>query len=317
MNRRGVVLLITVGFITAIMAIIAYQFAIVDRGLKRASEETFYYQSALLLHDVQKKLLPTVLKEVLNQCGDLSKEECLEGFLSMSYNLPTPLLNDPTIGTAVITLSPPAKGFDPNGFKTLAPDDRVFFGVFTQELIDPLLLMELVDLALDTNSSVNSSYEYLKTDNDIPINNIFFRKGDIVDREQFDVILDAYYARTLDKKVYSLPWDEFLDFRTQNEPPVFALIKPEYCRSLFPDQPIEWQRTYCENEDEILYTEADVTGIPYAELNATLATHNITFEPNTKTVLVDVDFTQDEHTAHFRFLYDLSANTVRWTEVTL
>ena len=313
--RRGVVLLITVGFITAIMAVIAYQFAIVDKGLKRASKETFYYQSSLLLYDIQHKLLPIVLKEVVHQCGNISQEECMESFLTMTYNVPTPLLNDPIIGTAVVTLKPPASGFDLNRFKTLTtPEEREFFQVFTQtqNLIDSQLLLDLIDLALETNATADS-YAFLKSEEDIPVNDIFFRKGTIVDREQFDVILDAYYARTLDKKIYALDWENFLDFRTEGSAPVFSVLKKEYCRSLFPDQPVAWLKTYCENEDEVFYTKED-TGIS-DEDNRTQEVFGITFTPDTKKVLVEVDFTQEENSAHFRFLYDLSANTVRWTEV--
>ncbi len=316
MRRRGVVLLITIGFITTIMAIIGYQFTIVDRGLKRAAQESFYYQSALLLNDVQKKLLPTVIKEVLQQCGTVSRKECLEGFMEMSYNLPTPLLNDPMIGTVVITLHPPASGFDPNSFKTLPLEKRDFFARFAQELIDPQLLMELIDLALDTNATVNSSYEYLKSDDDIPINGVFFRKGEIIDKEQFDVILDTYYARTLDKKVYSLAWDAFLDFRSSGHP-LFYLMKEPYCRALFPDQPPEWVDTYCKNEEELYYSQESVTGIDSNDLNRTAYTYDLIFEPDTDAVLVDVDFTREENHARFRFMYDLTAGKSLWIETRL
>lgn len=318
MKRRGVVLLITVGFITVIMAVIGYQFTLVDRGLKRASQESFYYQSALLLHDVQKKLLPGVLDQILAECGDISRAECLEGFLSMSYDIPTPLINDPTVGTVVITLKPPATGFDPNRFKTLTtPEQREFFQVFTetQQLIDSQLLMDLIDLALETNAT-RDSYSFLQYDEDIPLNDIFFRKGEIVDREQFDVILDAYYARTLDKKVYHLDWDAFLDFRTGESPPVFALLKSEYCKSLFPDQPVEWIRTYCDNEEDIFYTEED-TGFSQADINRTRDDFGISFVPDTSQVLVEVLFTREEHSARFRFMYDLGSKKALWTETAM
>jgi hypothetical protein len=316
MNRRGVVLLITIGFITAIMAIIGYQFTIVDRGLKRVSQESFYYQSALLLNDVQKKLLPTVVKEVRRQCGTMSREDCMTGFLEMSYNLPTPLINDPQIGTVVITLKPPSSGFDPNSFKTIPSDKRGFFTAFAQELIDPQLLMELIDLALDTNDSVHSSYLYLKNDDDIPINDVFFRKGNIVDREQFDQILDAYYSRTLDKKVYALEWDDFLDFRTSGGP-LFYLMKESYCRALFPDQPPEWLDTYCKNESEIQYTQEDVTGIPADDLNITVNDYHLIFDPDPDTVLIEVDFSHESDHARFRFMYGLASGKIRWTDAHL
>ena len=317
MNRRGVVLLITIGFITAIMAVIGYQFTIVDRGFKRTAQETFYYQSSLLLHDIQKTLLPNVLKEVLNQCGSgASKSECFEGFLSMSYDIPTPLINDPTIGTVVITLLPPATGFDPDGLKKLTPEERDFFRVFTQELIYPDLLMELMDLALETNSSVNSSYEYLKADEDIPINDIFFRKGTIVDREQFDVILNAYYAKTLDKKIYTLDWNSFLDFRTQASHPVFSLLKKGYCHALFADRPVEWQQTYCDNADGIFYAEEDV-GFSEEDINRTKETLGISFTPDTTFVRVQVDFSRDDLFAKFRFMYNLSTQKVLWNEISM
>ena len=315
MKRRGVVLLITIGFITAIMAVIAYQFTIVDRGLKRTAQETFYYQSSLLLYDVQRTLLPNVLKEVQSQCGgDISKAECLEGFLSMSYDIPTPLINDPMIGTVVITLLPPASGFDPERLKSLSPEKRDFFRVFAQELIYPDLLMELIDLALETNSTINSSYEYLKSDDDIPINDFFFRKGSIVDREQFNIILDSYYAKTLDKKVYALDWDNFLDFRTQKSKPVFALLKKEYCHALYPDQSVKWQEDYCDNADGIFYSEEDI-GFSAEDINRTKNVFGISFTPDTKYVRVLVDFSREELSAKFRFMYDLSSQKVLWNEI--
>lgn len=310
--RRGVILLITVGFITAIMAVIAYQFAIVDKGLKRSSEEGFYYQCALLLNDVQTKLLPSVMQEVVASCSGGKKADCLEGFLSMSYNLPTPLINDPVIGTVVITLEPPVSGFDINRFKNLSPGQREFFRIFAQKLDDVTLLEELIDLTLETNTS-NTSYEYLITDDDLPVNSIFFRHGEIVDREQFDVILKSYYAKTKDDKVYSLDWDAFLDYRTSGHP-TFATLKEPYCRALFFEKDSQWLDTYCKNEEEIFFSQDDVTGITQDDLNATLNPHGITFAPDTTAVLVKTDITQGDNSASFRFMYDLNANHASWTE---
>lgn len=311
--RRGVILLITVGFITAIMAVLAYQFAIVDKGLKRSSKEGFYYQCALLLSDVQTKLLPGVMQEVTASCAGGSKSDCLEGFLSMSYNLPTPLINDPVIGTVIITLEPPVSGFDINSFKKFTPDKREFFEVFAQKLDEAKLLEELIDLTLETNVSVNDSYGYLLADDDLPVNSIFFRHGEIVDREQFDVILDSYYAKTKDDKVYTLDWDGFFDYRASGRPS-FATLKESYCRALFFDKDQQWLDAYCKNEEEIFFSRDDVTGITPNDLNATLTPHGIDFPPDTNAVLVKTDITQGDNSASFRFMYDLNANQVLWTE---
>jgi len=302
-QRKGVVLLITVGFITAIMALIAYQFSITDRGLKRTSKEKFYYQSSLILADIHEKLIPEMLKGLKSlDTNDSSNKETTAQALNSYFNVPFPIINDEKIGSAVVTISPVDTKFNINRFKTLKDEKRDFFRLFTQDLEDNMLLIDLIDLALETNQSVTSAYEYLKNDDTLALNSIFFRRGEIVDMEQFGTILDSYYAMTKDKKAYELKWDDFLDFQSYGKTP-FSHISYEFCRTVFSYKNIEWIERYCSNEDAILYSQEDM---PFdSDDNATFNSYNITFENYNPVIRVDIDISQNENSSHFRFFYDI------------
>jgi len=321
-GKKGVVLLITVGFITAIMGVIAYQFTIIDRGLKRSTDETFYYQSALLLADINEKLLPTILKQVnaadLNGSTSKDTNETIGMMISSYYNIPFPLINDEVIGTAVITLKPAGTHFNINDFKNLDPlnEERNFFDYFTQDLYDRPLLADLIDLALENNISRDPmEYEYLRQDDDLVLNSPFFRRGEIVDRDQFAQILDAYYARTKDKTIYKLPWDDFLDF-TSVSPRNISYLSEAYCKSLFYDKPLEWHDLVCKNEDETIFTEAELSDLP-TDYNATMINHGITFDAFAPKFLIDIDYTVGEKSASFEMLYDLVKTKTLWVRAKL
>jgi hypothetical protein len=317
MRRKGVILLITVAFITAIMALIGYQFSLVDNGLKRTGKEAFDYQSALLLHDVQKILIPQMLVAVSGSDVNSSVvKEIIGDTLSAWYNIPTPLISDPVIGSATVTLRPSASGFDINRFKTFPPDQRGFFEFFAQELADRNLLMDLIDLALETNASVNATYAYLVNDNDLPLNDPFFHRGLIADPAQFRIIQDAYFAKTKDKKIYTLPWENFLDFDSGGSPN-FSFMGYEYCRAVFFERPPTWHDTYCRNEEGLVY-DYEEAGFYPDDLNASpIKEHAIIFSPYSRNILVEVDFVQDFHEGRFRFMYDIEAKKALWTEAEL
>lgn len=321
-TRKGVVLLITVGFITAVMALIAYQFAIIDRGLKRSTDETFYYQSALLLADINEKLLPSLLKGLdfsdnndSNGSISNSNKESIGLVISGYYNIPFPLINDEGIGTAVVTLKPSGTRFNINDFTAFDADHRGFFEYFTRDLDDHQLLMDLIDLALENNAS-NGSYNYLLQDADLPLNSVFFRKKEIVDRDQFTLILDAYFGKTKDKKVYTLPWDDFLDFRSA-KPMNISFLSYEYCKSLFYDKPQEWHEHVCKNEEELIFSPEELPDLANSDDNKTMHDHGITFDLYNPNILIDVAYSSQEKHSDFVLLFDIEKSKTLWIEAKL
>ena len=310
-KRRGVVLLITIGFITAITALIGYQFSIVDNGLKRTSSEKFYYQSSLLLADIQQKLIPEVLKELKSMdTNDSQNKDIIAQTISGYYNVPFPIINDEKIGNAVITITPADTKFNINNLKKLSSEKRVFFENFTQDLEDPILITDMIDLVLETNDTISSSYEYLKNENNLQLNSIFFRRGEIVNIEQFNTILDNYYTMTKDKKIYSLNWDEVFSFESYNKKMVFSEISYEFCKTIFSYKDSEWIGIYCTNNQED--TDSDEEIIPPCEEiasddedNITLSSYNIVCKNYNPIIQISVDIMQNENSANFKFMYDI------------
>lgn len=302
-QKKGVILLITVGFITAITALIAYQFSVTDKGLKRTAEEKFYYQSALILSDVNQKLIPELLKELKSlDANNSDSKNLIADYLSAYYDLPFPVVNDESLGTVVVTISPADTKFNINLLKNIKDEDREFFRFFIQELEDRMLLIDLIDLALETNSSISTAYEYLKNDGSIEINSIFFRKGEIVDMEQFEVILNSYYKISKDKKVFELNWDKFIDFSSFDKVS-FSSISYEFCKAGFFDKGSDWIDSYCKNEERKYFEKDEV--LPDDDDNITLNRYNITFEKYSPIIEVNIDISQNENSSNFRFFYNI------------
>ena len=314
-RRRGVVLLITIGFMITLMALIGYQLTLVDKGLKQSSREGFYYQSSLVLSDIRSKLVPQMLQELSGMdLNDTDSQEVVGEILSAWYDIPFPLINDEKFGSVTVTIQPAAKRFNINQMASLPIYNRIFFEHFTNTLVDNMLLMDMIDLALQTDANITNRWQYLAQDNDLVLNSPFFRKGSITSKEQFDIILKAYADQMKDPKVYELPWDDFVTFHDTKKLS-FAQLSDTFCQYLFYERGPSWWQSHCKNPEMIPYTEEDIH--PSEDENLTLHYLKIDFNAYDPQMLIDVFIEQNGLEARYEMFYDISAKKTLWTRAKL
>ncbi len=314
-QRSGVVLLITIGFMITLMALIGYQLTLVDRGLKQSGKEAFFYQSSLVISDIRSKLVPQMLGELgTMDMNDTDNQEVVGSMLSAWYDIPFPLIQDEKFGTVTVTVKPGNDRFNINDMAKLPMIQREFFEHFTQGLIDPMLLMNMIDLALNTDENISSGWQYLAQDSDLVINSPFFRKGSITCKEQFHTILKAYADQVKDPKVYDLPWDDFVSFYG-TEKLSFSQLSYPFCKNLFFNRGTAWWETYCKNPEMVHFSREDVR--PGEDENATLKTLKIDFDSYDPQMRIGVLIEQNGLESEFDLLFDIKTKKTLWTRAKL
>ena len=302
-SKKGVVLLITIFFITTISAIIAYQFSIVKHGIKRVSKEQFYFQSMVILKDMQEKYLKDLTKELQAINNDTNSSDDAMSMLREFYGIALNPIDDEKVGRVLVTINPAFSKFNINKLKYFTAENRFFFQSFIEDTRDPELFLNLIDLVLETNQTIaNGSYDYLVYDDTLSINSPSFRKKEIVNFEQFNTILEDYYKKTSDDKMKKLPWREFISFSGQSLQ--FNDLSSEYCKAIFNQRDKEWKKEYCDNQENIEFKKEDLAVSD--DENLTLSLHGIEFASKDFKILVNLDIIQDTTKANFKFIYDIN-----------
>jgi disulfide oxidoreductase YuzD len=302
-NKNAIALLITITFLMAISAIIAFGLKNIQKDITNSTKESFYYQSMIIYEDVKQILLPNIFEQIKNlDTNDSDSKQAIAQILNDYFFLPIPLINDETIGSVFVEIRPVNRGYNINNLKSTPIPQRKFFKKFINNLDDEEFFIDLLDLALETNSSI-AMYDYLKNDKSIAINLPFFKRGEIVDFKHFKQIEDEYFKKTKDKKIYDLNWKEFLDFNSGTKV-IFSYIKYEYCKTLFIDNyGEEWVEKYCKNEEFVDDSRAvEIFGEDY---NQTLYSKNITLDNYTPKILVILHISQNKNRAKYIFRYNI------------
>ena len=275
-KKRGVILLISMGFIIAIFGLIGIQAATMSNGLERLNKETMITQSNLIYANMQEQFIPGFLNQFVAPImssteGDANKSMVIHTFLSMFENgipLNSLGIEFPNFDILILKISASSTKLNINNFKDIQTDEQrdilrtTFEQYFVENQIDdPTLFFNLVDRVLETNSS-RDEWEYLANDESYSINSPFFRREHIYDMEHFQEILQIYVDETNNTRIYKLPWADLIQFEESTVE--FCKMSPELRKIIFPYQHEIWL------EEDILRVEesADsLTGFGIAECN--------------------------------------------------
>lgn len=314
MKKHGIALLLTLLFIATTTVLIAILFGLTDKALQRGGEEHFMTQADYMLYDIRETVLPIALQflndpAVVQYATDADK---IAFFNDLIYDLPFPLLDDPELGSVTVTIRPDSVGLNLNRLKNL-DFDRAFLERYFMEvhyLRDPALFFDLVDLVLQTE---RDGYGYLESDKSLPVNDPFYRKGELVNFRQFQGILESYVQLTDDEEILKIPWKELLDF--DNRVYVdFHHMAPEYCKMLFPERNPSWWEEFCTNPMGTVYKKDDLYLSNTEE--SWLIEHNATFTFNPQVKCL-VRFVQNGQEGDFTFRYNLETNATSGFQIKL
>jgi len=318
--KRGVILLLTITFITALLTLAAWQYGLVEKSLKRTGSEAFTYQTITVLRDLQQVVLPELFKTVVppefKDMDDLNKTRAAKQFFYwFEAGLPIELGED--IGRVIMSMTPAYTKLNVNRLKALNADsNRTFLTRYLEEqgVYDPLLLYQYIDYTLKTLP--NYSYEHLEYDDSFVLNRPDFMRGEIIDLAHFNTILDAYATQLDDDKVKALSWEGIVEFESdrandENQSLNFNFLGSTYCRVLANE--LVWLQggleRYCDHLDDngeydpnLVFSRNELP--QDAESNRTLRIHNIDFRFN-PWIKVRLDLLRGDYERTYTFLFNM------------
>lgn len=209
MQRRGIALLITIAFITAIAALIAVAGGILNQGFAGASRKAFLVQSDVLLSDIQ-----TLLRQ---NTADMNDSTALDVLLSLPLffgDKQAGVMTDLTFASDascvnVNLLLETETATDNNASPTMRTAYTAYFERILQfySVADAELLLAMI---ADT---IDGDLDERLPGSEIALEEPDFSQGRIYDLHHFRQILAAYKRQTRDYNVDTVPWRMLIGFR--------------------------------------------------------------------------------------------------------
>ncbi len=197
--KKGIALLITLGFLTILSGLIAYIFTINQKSFELASQIDSFNQDSILFVDI-KKMLDSYVKDI-NSSGDLSnflvglpglKDEKNDLFLEVKISALNGKIN---INSLLVN-----KKID-KSLTGLLIDICNRYNVLDSDFLISLIL-DTIDL--DDVERVAQS--------EISLVDVKFKNGKITNSRHFKQILNYYTNIVKDTNAKRVPWDEIIFF---------------------------------------------------------------------------------------------------------
>ena len=298
MQRRGIALLITIAFITAIAALIGIAGTIIDRAFTETARQATLVQSNIVLSNIQ-----TLLNRNTKDINDSSTLDVLLSlplffgdpqagimtdlsFVSDASAVNVNLLVDKAAGTSGDAYAPlPLRAAYQTYFERIFQFYRVSDG--------ELLMAMIAD-------TIDSDLNERLPGTEITLQNPDFTQGQIFDLRQFGRILDAYKRQTMDFSVDAVPWQTLIGFR--NESIDFNHITADALHFIAPD--ID-DKTLVELTTDRVDVYEQFTGLPLSEEDLKMLKEmNVEFYSPLITGKLHV--MGDKQKVAYTFAYDLS-----------
>lgn len=201
--KKGIVLLLTLGFIAILSVLISFVLSLTNRIYGEVNSVHIKNQSFILFSDI-KKLLDDYSDQIENDNDFtnflLGAPPFYDDKSKLGLNVEiTPLNNRININSILID-----KKINNNLIQFLKNVCEKY------NILDPNFFISLV---LDTIDEDNLEREALS---EISLQNLKYSNGAIYDMNQF-IILEKYYANTVqDKNIFRVPWEKLIYFGEKN-----------------------------------------------------------------------------------------------------
>ena len=195
--KKGIALLITIGFITVLTLLIGYMFLFSETIFKKVQKSDFPNQRVIIFDDI-KSIMDTNAKNVKDY-DDLSN------FL---YKIP-PLVDKKNQLFLSVSMIPLSNKIDLNSVLVNKKVNKASVDFIRQisETYNVLDSHFLISLILDTIDTDDISREALS---EISREDVKFSNGRIIDIEHFQKILEYYDKIVDDKSVFKIPWEKLI-----------------------------------------------------------------------------------------------------------
>jgi len=197
--KKGVALLITIGFLTVLTALIGYMFSISKKTFDEVNRVEIRNQSSIIFSDV-KVLLDSYAK-------DVKDSEDLSNFL-----LGTPLFYDKKSGLFLqVKMNYLSNKVNINSILIKNKTDNNIV-LFLQNICETYNILDssfFIALLLDTIDEDEVSRQALS---EISRENIKFSNLRLIDMSHFETLLDYYTEITKDDNIKKVPWGKLIYF---------------------------------------------------------------------------------------------------------
>ncbi len=197
--KKGIALLITIGFITILTALIAYMFSLSEKVFDEVEKSEVKNQSAIIYFDV-KSILNTSARDI-NDSNDLS-----------NFLTGTPPFYDKNSGLSLdVELAPLNNKVNINSILINNKIDKNMVE-FLQNICETYNILDssfFIDLVLDTIDKDDVSRQAMS---EISREDIKFSNGKIVNFSHFKTLLRYYVSKVNDKNILYVPWDRLIFF---------------------------------------------------------------------------------------------------------
>ncbi len=197
--KKGIALLITLGFITLLTALIAYLFSINEELFGTFEDIDTINQSAILFEDY-KRILDSKIEKIENDTD-------LEGLF-----LTIPPVVDPKSGLSTqVSIEPLSNKMDLNRifYKGKIDKSIIKFLENVSEIYNISDIHFLISLILDT---VDTDDEEREPYSEIVLEDKKFSNGKVVNSAHFFKLLNYYAKNIHDDSVLKVPWDKMVYF---------------------------------------------------------------------------------------------------------
>jgi hypothetical protein len=291
LNKKGIVLLTTVGLILMLSLLILRSVDISQKYFDKASETNMFVQIDKSFLDVL-----VILQKSVQEIKDAESLSMIIGLpiILGTENSDINVMIDISSAGGVINVNNLILGNDTineplyNLLQSLLNEHRVVNSNFFLAL-----LLDAIDK--DKDERVYASEAVLKSGK--------FTDGRINSKESFNYLLDYFVANGGDARIYNIPWEDIIgfwgsdiDFNYMKEP-LLALIKKEY-------------NLHSLEQDGIL-SSYDELQLPLEDKEK-LKTLNIGFY--SPRIFCNMNFFYLKQTKSFNFLYDLQSKKVGYIE---
>ena len=199
MKKKGIVLLITVGFIAVLTSVIAYIFSITDKSFKRVENIEGQNQDIIILQDIK-----AILDE---RVSSLTKNDDFAKFL---LGIPS-FIDKKTKLSLEVRITPLSNKININSLLINKKIDTSI-NSFLESVAKKYNILDIAflsNLLLDTIDEDSLSRSAMSEISEVDIR---YTNGSIVNKEHFDTLLKYYVDMIGDESVYEVPWDELIYF---------------------------------------------------------------------------------------------------------
>lgn len=197
--KKGIVLIVTIGFITILTALITYMFSISDRIFHQAEKVEAKNQSAILYADV-KAIMDTYVK-------DINDSDALSALL-----LGTPPFYDKQSDLSLhVKIESLSNKININSIliKNKIDPNIVEFLEKVSEVYNILDASFLIDLVLDTIDEDDIMRQAMS---EISLENTKFSNSRIINMSHFETLIKYYVSIANDENILKVPWEKLIYF---------------------------------------------------------------------------------------------------------